>query len=249
MIVDVSIKDFFFDRQVVKDKMDDEARKGLQRMGGYVRRTARSSIKRKGAARKPPKNKDGAAYQRWLAEQKTRPRSKPGDPVFQHSDHPIVSPKNILFGWDGRDSVVIGMVSLWDGRPGKPIPHEIEFGSASTEPNVRRTARKLGDGGEIAIVTGEAASTERRRNKQGRFVSGPQQAGRPAYNTRLGNVLVRYTKLLTAAQVARANRLNEELYGPERVATTTAPRPVMTPAFEKGLDKFEPAFSGRLIGG
>jgi len=248
MIVDVTIKDFFFDRQVVVDKMDAESRKGLQRMGGFVRRTARSSIKRKGAARKPPKNKDGAAYQRWLAEQKSRPRSRPGDPVFQHSDHPIASPKNILFGWDGHDSVVIGMVGLRRGM-GKPTPHEIEFGSEQFDRNSRRVVRKLGDGGEIAIVTGEAASTERRRNKQGRFVSGPQQAGKPVTNTRLGNVLVRYAMLKTAAQVARANRINEELYGPERIKATTAPRPVMGLAFQKGLAKFEPAFAGRLIGG
>lgn len=246
--VRVEIKEFFFDRELVAETLDREGRKGLNRMGGYIRNVARSSIKRKGAARKPPKNKDGAAYQRWLAEQKSRPRSRPGDPVFQHSDHPIVAPKNILYGWDGDMSVVAGMVATWDGRPGEPIPHEIEFGSTSTGINLRRVVRKLGDGGEIAIVTGEAASTERRRNKQGRFVTGPQAPGKVALNTRLGNVLVRYAKLRTAAQVARANRLNEELYGPERIRTRTAPRPVMAPAFQKALDKFEPAFSGRLIG-
>ena len=234
MNVGVTIKDYFFDRQLVKDTLDVEARKGLTRMGGYVRRTARSSIKRKGEARKPPKNKDGSAYQRWLAEQKQRPRSKPGDPVFQHSSHAVVNPKNIVFGWDGKDSVVVGMMAVWDGRPGKPIPHEIEFGSEEQGINTRRTIRNLGDGGEIEIVGagGKAAGTTKL-----------------ATATRLGNVLVRYALLRTTSQVARANELNETLYGPMRGRRVTKPRPVMAPAFQKGLDKFEPAFSGRLIGG
>jgi hypothetical protein len=43
-------------------------------------------------------------------------------------------------------------------------------------------------------------------------------------------VQVTYARLRTADQAARANRLNEELYGPASYMATYPPRPYMGPA-------------------
>jgi len=49
---------------------------------------------------------------------------------------------------------------------------------------------------------------------------------------------VRYIKLRTAAQVARANRLNEQLYGSEYITGKYAPRPFMRPALTKVMARY-----------
>lgn len=230
MIVSVQFKRSFFDRALVQREVDPKLRAGMNRFGGYVRRTARSSIKRRGAARPAPKNRSGKAYQVWLAEQASRPRSSPGSAPFQHTAHPVVNPKNIQYAWDGKASVIIGMVGLRRGR-GRPVPHEIEFGSTQLTYNPRARVRKIGDGGEVEI---------------GRKVGGTTKV---AYRTRLGDVAVSYALLRTEPQVALANQINRQLYGEPTQSTKTEPRPVITPAFGLGVTKFREAFSGLLQGG
>lgn len=226
--LEVTIKDYFFDREAVQDLLDEEGRSELNRMGARIRKVARSSIKRKGRARKPPKNVDGRAYQRWLDEQKNKPRSAPGEPVFQHTDHPSINPKNIWYAFDGSDSVVVGMGKTLS-RSGAPVPKEIEFGSEKYAKNPRRRIRKLGGGGEVR-VGGRVGRTSKR-----------------AVKTRVGDVMVTYAKLRTAAQVAHANAINEGLYGPWTFRVKTAPRPVMGPALEKAAE-YGYGFTGRLVG-
>lgn len=230
MKIVASAKEHFFDRQAVQKMADAEARRGLARMGAYIRRVARNSIKVKGMARRPPKGTK--AFDRWLEEVRNRPRSAPGSPVFQHADHPVVYPRNIWYAWDGKDSVVVGMAAFGSKRRASaPVPHQIEFGSQGLMPNARRTKRHLGGVGEIRI----GGKTSR--------------ASKQAANTRIGSVLVTYAALRNAAMVDRANRLNAELYGPDQVPANTAARPVMAPAFSAGVGKFDEAFSGRLIEG
>lgn len=227
--LEITIKDYFFDRELVQELLDKEGRDELNRMGARIRKVARSSIKRKGKARKPPKNVDGRAYQRWLEEQKNKPRSAPGQPVFQHTDHPSINPKNIWYAFDGADSVVVGMGKTL-ARSGAPVPKEIEFGSEKYAKNPRRRIRKLGGGGEVR-VGGRVGRTSKR-----------------AVKTRVGDVMVTYATLRTAAQVAKANAINEGLYGPWTFRVKTAPRPVMAPALEKAA-QYGYGFTGRLVGG
>jgi hypothetical protein len=225
----LQIKSSFFDREIVKKTVDKQTRQALNRIGGYMRRTARSSIKRKGHARKAPKNVNGAAYQRWLAEVKSRERSLAGSPPFQHTTHPVVNPKNIVYAWDGADSLIVGMIGF--PRSTKPVPNQIEFGSQGKVTNARSSTRKVGDGGEIEL---------------GREIGGTTKL---AAETLLGAVNVSYTLLRTEAQVARANLLNKSLYGPPTFPISTAARPVIGPAFTAGIKKFNDAFGGRISGG
>lgn len=227
--LDLSIKRFFFDRSIVRASIDAASHRGLNRAGAYLRRVARNSIKKKGAARPAPKNKNGAAYQRWLAERKHRPRSQAGSAPFQHTANTVVSPKNILYGWDGAASVVVGMVGFPRKR-GAPLPHEIEFGSSGLVWNERRRIRHVGDGGELRIGGPKSRTTKL------------------ALRTKRGDVYVTYGLLRTEAQVARANQINRELYGEAASYAHTAPRPVMRLAFAAAAPKMETAFNARMVG-
>jgi len=86
--------------------------------------------------------------------------------------------------------------------------------------NPRRRVRKVGSGGEI------------------RLGGRPCRTTRPVLDRHGATVQVTYARLRTGAQVARANRLNEQLYGPALYMATYPPRPFMGPALadvEPGL--------------
>ena len=87
------------------------------------------------------------------------------------------------------------------------VPALHEFGGTVMVRNKHRRVRKIGSGGEIRIG-GRACRTTKP-------VMGRQ---------------VTYARLRTGAQVARANELNEALYGPASYMATYAPRPFMGPA-------------------
>lgn len=230
-MIQLEFKGMFFDRKVVVDQLDESTRKAMASVGAFARRVARNSIKRKGAARKPPKREGTKAYERWLMEQRNRPRSPAGSPPFQHTTSPIVAPRNVQFAFDGKRSVVVGMVGVRRrGGGGRPAPHEIEFGSEQLTYQPRARVRKIGDGGEVEI---------------GRRAGGTTKT---AFGTSMGTVSVTYATLQTSAQVDRANQINRQLYGQPVVRTTTAPRPVTGPAFGAAVKRFEQAFSGRLAG-
>ena len=93
-----------------------------------------------------------------------------------------------------------------------------EHGKSRKIPNPRRRRiRKIGDGGEIAIG---------------------RPSGKTVNRTRLGNVSVTFIKLRTPGQVARSNRLNRMLYGPDEIIVGRYPkRPLMGPALEKVKDR------------
>ena len=105
--------------------------------------------------------------------------------------------------------MVIGPVRL-SSRVNVPALHE--FGGRVVLKNPRRRARKVGSGGEIRIG-GRACRTTK-----------------PVQDRHGSTVHVTYVRLRTAAQVARANDLNEALYGPASYMATYAPRPYMGPA-------------------
>ena len=114
----------------------------------------------------------------------------------------------IYFGFDTTSrSVVVGPTPL--GAVGT-VPPTLEYGGPGpVRRNPRRRHRKVGDGGEIRI--GGPLSGTTKRTPEGKWVT--------------------YTRLTTGAQAERANRLNEELYGPEYIGgKRIEARPYMGPA-------------------
>ena len=108
------IKKLFFDRKAVTDKVDRTTRKVLSRFGAFVRRTAKSSIRKRKRA------------------------SSPGQPPSSHSG---ILKKFIFFGYEpAKRNVVIGPAKL--NQKIGDAPHALERGGASTVIQGRRGRRK-----------------------------------------------------------------------------------------------------------
>ncbi len=101
-MITMKIKDVFFDRSAVLDRLDAARVKVLSKQGAFVRTAARTSIrKRKGT-------------------------SSPGNPPFSHEGS---LRRLILFGYEGSsESVIVGPV----GFEGSDTPAALEHGGPST---------------------------------------------------------------------------------------------------------------------
>lgn len=109
----MTVKNLFFDRASVQRAVGPANAKALSKAGAFVRRRARSSMRR----RKGP--------------------SAPGQPPSAHSRDAVASLKTILFAYDQRAmSVVIGPVLLNGSQGSVPALHE--FGGVQS---IRRPAR------------------------------------------------------------------------------------------------------------
>jgi len=98
------ITKLFFDKKAVRDKVDAGTRRVLSKFGAFVRRTARSSIR------------------------KRKKTSQPGSPPSSHTG---LLKKFIFFGYDPRkDSVVIGPVRLTQKGRGE-APSLLEYGGTT----------------------------------------------------------------------------------------------------------------------
>lgn len=98
------LKDLFFDTKAVRERTDRATRRVLSRFGAFVRRSARSSIRRR------------------------KRTSQPGSPPSSHAG---LLKKFIFFGFDPRkDSVVIGPVRLTQKGRGE-APSLLEYGGAT----------------------------------------------------------------------------------------------------------------------
>ena len=107
------VKQLFFDTKAVRDKVDATTRRVLSRFGAFVRRTARSSIR------------------------KRKRISEPGSPPSSHTG---LLKKFIFFGYDTQKrSVVIGPERLSQAGRGE-APHLLEYGGTGTAE--RRGKRK-----------------------------------------------------------------------------------------------------------
>lgn len=110
--VTYKVTKLFFDRKLIQREVGKENAKALGKAGAFVRRRARSSMRR----RKAP--------------------SAPGKPPSAHSKDAVASLKNILFAYDrANQSAVIGPVRLNQvndltrgGRIG--VPELMEFGGS-----------------------------------------------------------------------------------------------------------------------
>ena len=145
--------------------------------------------------------------------------SKPGQPPHAHKSKKSGkgSPLRelIYFAYDNRTaSLVIGPTPF---RGPAIVPKVLELGGmAAGHKNPLRRIRRVGDGGEVRVGGSMGATTK--RNRFGKMVT--------------------YARLQTSAQAERANRLQEELYGPMTVGPVSiAARPYMGPALQKNLSK------------
>lgn len=112
--LDFRVKDLFFDSPRVARAMKPARRKALSKAGAFIRRRARSLIR------------------------KRKRVSEPGSPPSSHSGEPNL--RTIFFAYDpGSDSVVVGPVLLHGGRGSPTVPALLEFGG---ETRVRRRRRK-----------------------------------------------------------------------------------------------------------
>jgi len=83
------MKDFFFDKKAVRSRMSKANRKALSKAGAFIRRGARSSLRRR------------------------KKSSQPGQPPSVHSTSSVATLKNILFAYEPQsESLVVGPVKL-----------------------------------------------------------------------------------------------------------------------------------------
>ncbi len=100
-MIDLKLKDLFFDKVAVTRRVDATTRRVLSRFGAFVRRTAKSSIR------------------------KRKRTSAPGSPPSSHTG---LLKKFIWFGYDPRnESVVIGPARLSQNGRGE-APSLLEYG-------------------------------------------------------------------------------------------------------------------------
>lgn len=107
------VTQLFFDKPAVRSKVDAATRRVLSKFGAFVRRSARSSIRKRKKA------------------------SQPGQPPSSHAG---LLKRFIFFGYDPRqESVVIGPVQLTQGSRGE-APSLLEYGGMTT---LRRDGKKV----------------------------------------------------------------------------------------------------------
>jgi hypothetical protein len=137
--------------------------------------------------------------------------------------------KFIYFVYDRNSkSVVIGPIA-WNSPIGI-VPPILEYGGKITgKKNKRRTIRVVGDGGEVRIGGKRSVTTKLTRK------------------TLKGNVDVTYAKLTTPLMAARANQIQEQLYGPLNIPSfEIEARPYMRPAFDVAEEKLPELWAGAV---
>lgn len=116
--VDLGLRDFFFDRAAVLDRLSEANHKALSKSGAFVRRRARTRLRRRKRV------------------------SGPGESPSVHTTDRTATLKNILFALDpSSDSVVIGPVRLNQVNNAQlpdgsfairgTVPELLEFGGAA----------------------------------------------------------------------------------------------------------------------
>jgi len=200
------VKSWFFDRAIIGRLVNKANREALAKAGALVRTFARRSMRYVTASRE----------QRRLVALGRRKRlsgdpgpSAPGTPPHAIRPRPFIR-QFLFYAYDpSTASVVIGPIRL-SSKTNVPALHET--GGRAIVRNPRRIQRRLGRGGEVRIGGRPSRRTTAVLNRQG------------------ATVMVTYARLRTSTQVARANQLNEALYGPMYHMAEYPPRPFMGPA-------------------
>ncbi len=208
----------FFDRPGALRAMDKRTRQMLGRAGAITRRTARKSMKTAPATRHAPAGHAPFKH--------TKTRQNPSGGGLHRS---------VMYGYDsGRQAAVVGPSTVLGANIAN-VASNLEHGGVVSRRNPRRTKRQVGKSGEIHVAY--SGTGARRRNSAGRYRaanlggrSGNTKPTKVRRNGRNRTAYVTYAKLRSPAMAARANRLNEELYGPETIGGVVEPRPFMLPA-------------------
>lgn len=201
---------------------------------------------------------DAGAYARKVVQNSMRSRARrfdapSGSPPFAHevNSRGKTQSKNLKtemrhIADPSTKSVVVGALAF-SSSPEIPALHE--FGGSITIGNPRRRERKLGDGGEIEVLSPGATETtyydsrgrrRKARRKTAKWVNEDERDRR-----------VIYAKLRTSAQVRRANEFNALLYGDWTEKETTYPaRPYIAPALERvrSTGKFDDVLGDAILG-
>jgi hypothetical protein len=201
------VKRYFFDTPRVRAMLDPATREALSKAGALVRMIARRSMTYRTA-------KKGMVMGQYMTVMP--PPSPPGQPPHAVRPHPWIR-EFLYYALDpARHSVVVGPVLLPGVTGGRNIPELHETGGMTFVRNRRRRTRHVGGVGEIR-VGGRAGRTTKTIlcTKTGQMMS------------------VTFARLRTPAQAARANEINELLYGALWYAANFPARPFMTPALAK----------------
>lgn len=156
--------------------------------------------------------------------------SKPGETPSIHAppSEKFRTLKNIKFWHDMQsDTGIVGPIGFKVTQSGV-VPAILERGADIKRKNPRRRRRKVGGSGEVRVSPRSSTTMTITRAKPEKEVVDWQ--GKKQY--------VVYAKLKTQSQADLANRLNEQLYGPEDIAGHVDPRPFMRPGMEQAAIAF-----------
>lgn len=215
MKVDVTFKRFFYDRDNVKKALTRKRLKALRKAGGELRKRARQKLRRR------------------------KRKSRPGEAPSVHTSSNFATLKNVQFGFNTiEEAAIVGAIKIPNKLNEPPAPGVQEHGGSGARVNERRTVRELGTVGEIAIDGVREVTTKTGKTRRFKL----RKAGtstRDVVDWKGAKRRVTYARLNTPAQVERANKLNEELYGPLTFeGSTVAPRPFMAPAAQEASGEF-----------
>ena len=213
-MINVRIRDMFFDSEAVIAATSEGERKALSAYGATVRTAAIKSIvyrKEPSAPGQPPHAHKNEGFKRT---------TKTGKVI-------TASPLKelILFAYSAESHSVIVGPTLSNYPTGAPKTLE-HGGMLPSRPNHRRRLRVVGGSGEMRIVSDASMSRFRK-----------QKINRPWLKKNKDGIWVAYGKIRNAAEAAHANRLNAELYGPTNLPPATVkPRPFMGPAAQSNFN-------------
>ena len=193
-------KGLFLDRETVTRDVGRTTTKALAKAGTWIRTTARNSIRSVPASKRF-----------------TAPPSNPGEPPRSRVGH---LKRFLFFVYEpSAKSVVVGPARI---ARATGAPATLEFGGTSKASVRPVKPRRVGDRGEVEIVSSSQAANPAVRQARDAF-------GRP-----LPGVFVRYATLATPAMVSRSARIAKRLRGGSR-NSRVEPRPYMRPALDKAL--------------
>ena len=196
----------------------------------------RENVRKRLAKKKLNALKKAGALSRKIIRRKPRKRkrkSRPGETPSVHTDSKFATLKNVQFAYDpSSDGVVVGPIKIGseNTEPGAvPAPQALEYGGDSfANPNYRRL--KIGAGGPVELDD-ETVERGKRGGTAQKIVTDLTGMER----------IVVFTRLKTAAQVARSQKLHDEIWGPKYFGI--APRPFVAPAMQEAARDYPELYS------
>lgn len=209
MRLSAELKQFFFDRPKVLAKLKKKKLNALKKAGALSRKIIRNKPRRR------------------------KRKSLPGEVPSVHTQSKFATLRNVLFAYDpSTDGVVVGPVKI-PTTDIAPAPSTLEYGGRID----RRKKRSLGGSGEVEVDSLRTMPDGSvRRINRGRMGGGSSMSTVVDSAGRQRSVV--YASLQTAAQVRRANQINEELYGPQEATPVVEPRPFVAPAMAEAAPAF-----------